>query len=305
MCQDICVEQSLPDLAALLPSWKLALKAERKTPGTVKNYTDGVSAFLKWCRSTETVPELTRTKVQSFISDMLDAGAEGTTARSRQLALKRFAFWLVEEGEMATDELAGLRPPRLDRKVVPALTDDELKRLIKACRGSSFKDRRDEALVRLMAETGLRASEVLAVQMGDVDLGNGLVTVRRGKGGKGRVVPISTQATAAMDRYMRGRRHHRLAGTAPLWVGAGGKTLGYYGLRVSLRDRAVAAGITGFHLHLLRHTFATRWLRAKGSESGLMAVAGWTTRDMIQRYTGASASERAAAEARGLNLGDL
>ena len=65
------------------------------------------------------------------------------------------------------------------------------------------------------------------------------------------------------------------------------------------------AGLNGFHPHLLRHTAASRWLAAGGSEGGLMAVAGWSTRDMIDRYTRATAAERAAAEARGLNLGDL
>jgi integrase/recombinase XerD len=55
----------------------------------------------------------------------------------------------------------------------------------------------------------------------------------------------------------------------------------------------------------MRHTAATRWLRAGGSEGGLMAVAGWSNRAMIDRYTGASAAERAAEEARGLGLGDL
>lgn len=55
----------------------------------------------------------------------------------------------------------------------------------------------------------------------------------------------------------------------------------------------------------MRHTYATRWLRAGGSEGGLMAVAGWSTRAMIDRYTAASASERAAAEARNLALGNL
>jgi integrase len=65
------------------------------------------------------------------------------------------------------------------------------------------------------------------------------------------------------------------------------------------------ADIKDFHLHLLRHTAASRWLAAGGSESGLMAMAGWSTRDMIDRYTKSTAAERAAAEARGLNLREL
>jgi integrase len=101
------------------------------------------------------------------------------------------------------------------------------------------------------------------------------------------------------------RRTHRLASTSALWLGDRGKELAYYGLRNTLQYRAETAGINDFHPHLMRHTAASRWLAAGGSEGGLMAVAGWSTRDMIDRYTRATSSERAAAEARGLGLGDL
>jgi integrase/recombinase XerD len=295
----------LPNLAALLPSWQLAMKAERKSPGTIKVYGDGVNKFLRWCAATGQPAELTRTTVQAFLADLLDDGAEANTAKSRDLALKRYAAWLVDEGELSSNPLVGMKPPKGDHKVVHALTDDQLKRLIAACQGKSLQDRRDEAIVRLMLETGVRASEVIGMHVSDVNVHDGLVTVRRGKGGNGRVAPFSVQTATAIDRYMRARRSHRLADTGALWVGGGGKGFGYYGLDKALKDRARTAGITGFHLHLMRHTAATRWLRAGGSEGGLMAVAGWSTRAMVDRYTGASAAERAAAEARNLGLGEL
>jgi integrase/recombinase XerD len=90
-----------------------------------------------------------------------------------------------------------------------------------------------------------------------------------------------------------------------LWLGAHSNGFAYFGLNDTLKDRAREAGIEGFHLHLLRHTFATRWKAARGSDDGLMAVAGWSNRSMIDRYAGAAAADRAAAEARTLNLGDL
>jgi integrase/recombinase XerD len=303
--QDTNMPSTLPDLAALLESWQLAMRAERKSPGTIKTYSDGVTGFLRWCDSNCTKPELTKLIVQRFIADLLDRGAEASTAHARHKALRRFAAWLVDEGELDVDPLLGSKAPRVDRKMVHALTDDQLKLLIKACQGKGLRDRRDEAIVRLMAETGMRAGEVIALTGADVDLHQGLVTVRRGKGGRGRVVPIGPQAAAAIDRYLRTRRAHRLADTGPLWLGGGGKTFGYHGLDGTLKERAETAGIDGFHLHLLRHTAATRWLRAGGSEGGLMAVAGWARREMIDRYTGASAAERAAAEARNLGLGEL
>jgi site-specific recombinase XerD len=297
--------ESLPDLAALLSSWQLALRSEHKSPRTLATYTEGVRGFLRWCADTGTTPELTKANVQTFTAALLEGGAEAATARTRHMALRRFAAWLADEGELDSNPLLDLKPPKLDAKVTEALTDDELKRLIKACSGKDLIDRRDEAIVRLMVETGLRAGEVIGMQLVDVDLTRGVATVRRGKGGKGRVVPFGPQTAAAIDRYIRTRRTHRLADTGPLWLGGGGQQFGYHGLNVTLKRRAQTARIDGFHLHLLRHTAATRWLRAGGSEAGLMAVAGWSNRDMIDRYTGASAAERAATEARGLGLGEL
>jgi integrase len=139
----------------------------------------------------------------------------------------------------------------------------------------------------------------------DVDVIAGTATIRKGKGGKGRVVPFGPQTGRAIDRYMRLRRTHRLADTPALWLGVRGKDFGYHGLYEALKRRAQAAGIADFHPHLSRHTAAQRWLSAGGSEGSLMTVAGWSRREMLDRYTRATAAERAAEEARRLNLGDL
>jgi len=294
-----------PALADLLGSWLLHLRAERKSPATLKVYGDGVRRFLAWAADTGTPPRLDRGTVAAFMAALLDAGAEPSTARSRHLALRRFTVWLVDEGELPADPLLSSRPPKLDQKVIPELTGDEVRRLLAACAGPAMWDRRDEALVRLMTETGMRAGEAVALKTADVDLRRGLVLVVRGKGGKGRFVPIGPQTVRAVDRYTRARRTHRLADSPALWLGDRGKTFTYDGLHATLKARAARAGIDGFHPHVLRHTFAGRWLAAGGSEGGLMAVAGWTSRDMIDRYSRATAADRAADEARGLGLGEL
>ncbi|MFG3718254.1 tyrosine-type recombinase/integrase [Streptomyces massasporeus] len=294
-----------PDIATLLDSWLLHLAAERKSAQTLKTYGDGVRAFLRWCETTDRAPVLDRSTVNAFVSALLDEGAEASTARSRQLAVRRFSAWLADEGEIDTDQLLNLKPPKLDHKVVPELDDDQLRALIKACKGNDLRDQRDEAIVRLMAETGARAGEVVGMSIVDIDLKRGAAVVRRGKGGMGRTVPVGPQAARALDRYIRARRTHRLAQTPALWLGDRGKGFSYDGLYVALRYRAELAGIPDFHPHVLRHTAAGRWLAAGGSEGGLMAVAGWSRRDMIDRYTRATSERRAADEARRLNLGDL
>lgn len=287
-------------------SWTRTLRAERKSSATVKSYSEGLTKYVRWCEENDTPAELNKATVQTFVADLLDHGQTPKTVTARLLAVRRFSAWLAEEGEQPSDPLVGLKQPKLDRKVVDALTDEQLQALLKACQGKGFTDKRDEAIVRLMAETGLRASELTGLRISDVDLNRGLAVIQRGKGGKGRVVPFGPQTTQALDRYIRARRPHRLADTGQLFLGADNwRPFAYAGLRYALVRRATKAGIQDFRPHKMRHTCATRWLRRGGSEGGLMAVAGWSSRAMMDRYTAASASERAAEEARGLGLGDL
>ncbi len=293
------------DLGALLPSWELALRAERKSPATVKSYGDGVRAFIEWCRVEGVPAVIDKPTLNGFTAGLLEAGREASTVRSRQLGVRRFSAWLAEEGEIAADPLLGVKAPKLDAKVIEPLSDDQIRALLKACAGNDMRERRDEALVRFMVETGARAGEVVALGLADVDLGAGTAIVRRGKGGKGRVVPFGPHTARAIDRYKRARASHRLAASAALWLGDRGKEFSYDALHKTLRERALRAGIVGFHPHLLRHTAAHRWLAAGGSEGGLMAIAGWSQPDMLMRYTRARAAERAANEARALGLGDL
>ncbi len=150
----------------------------------------------------------------------------------------------------------------------------------------------------------MRAGECAALDVDDININQGLATIRRGKGGKGRIVPFGAQTGQALDRYLRLRRRTAHADEAGLWVGPRG-VMGYKGLAQALAVRAEVAGLKGFHAHQLRHTMASRWLRARGSEGGLMSVAGWSDRTMLDRYARATAAERAAEEAQALRLGDL
>ncbi|MQA17726.1 MAG: tyrosine-type recombinase/integrase, partial [Pseudonocardiaceae bacterium] len=110
---------------------------------------------------------------------------------------------------------------------------------------------------------------------------------------------------AAIDRYLRARRREPRVETPMLWLGDRGLSFGYAGLAKQIKGRAAAARIDRFHLHMLRHTFAGRWLSSGGSEQGLMVTAGWSRREMIDRYSRATSERRAQEESRRLGLGDL
>jgi site-specific recombinase XerD len=293
------------DLAELLPSWELHLRAEHQAAETLRLRSFAARSYLAWCETHGYPADLDRPTVTAYIADLLDQGRAPATAYAYQSGLKQLSRWLADEGIRTPDPLLGLRPPRQDVPVVPVLSADQLKALVGACQGPGLLDRRDEAAIRLMAETGIRIGELAAMAVADVDLATGVAVVRRGKGGRGRVVPIGPVTGRAIDRYLRTRRQHGRGNEPALWVGGKGKGCGPRTLGRAMTRRAELAGISNFHPHILRHTAASRWLAAGGSEGGLMSVAGWSRRDMIDRYVQATRSELAADEARKLGLGDL
>ena len=301
------------ELLPLIPSWVIHLRAERKTDGTIKTYLDGARPYLDWCER-EDVDPLARPSLERWTAGLLDAGRSASTAKTRMQAVRHFVRWLADEGEIETNPFLQMRPPKVDQPIVPVLTEAQLAALIRACEPTrpdertglpSLRHRRDEAVVRLMIETGMRAGEVIGLELDDVDLAENVAVVRRGKGGKGRTVPFGPKAAKAIDRYLRVRRLHRLADDPRLWLGDRGRALAYNGLYWALGERAKAAGISDFHPHMLRHTSADRWLAKGGSETGAMAMHGWSSPEMLQRYGRANRERRAIDEARRLDLGDL
>lgn len=288
----------------LLESWIIHLRAERKSPGTLRAYRTGVEAYLDWCTA-EGLPEvLDRGQVRAWVTSLLDAGAAPGTANVRLSAVKIFGRWLVAEDELDVDPLAGIRPPKPDEDMIHPLTEPEIKALLATCKGTELRDKRDEAIVRFILETGVRAAECIGLTLADLDIAHGLAEIM-GKGRKGRRVSYGPQTGRALDRYLRVRRGHKLARTGVLWLGETGRGFGYGALWQMIRARGLRAGIEDLHPHRLRHTLATRWLEAGGSEGGLMAQAGWSQRKMIDHYSKATAANRSNEEAKRLGLGDV
>lgn len=301
------VKESENDLDSLTASWERTLRAQRKQPDTIRSYLTGVAALARWCESEGRPIELDKATMEDWTNALLDAGRKPATVIARQRGVRMFSRWLEAKGIIEASRIDQVRPPKLDEPVVPALTDKQLRALLATCKGSEFHNVRDRALILFMAETATRAAEVIAVDVADLNLEAGVAIIRRGKGGKGRIVPFSPQCAEALDDYLRIRRKHKLArsGSTNLWLGEANRGFGYQGLYHAIERRGHAAGLGDIHPHVLRHTGAVRWLDKGGSTTGLMAVAGWASVDMLRRYIRASEGNLAADEARRLNLGDL
>jgi len=300
------VADDLLDLDELLASWQVVLRAQRKSKETLRVYHAGVTAFLTFCTEQGLPRRLTKASVTSWLASVADS--EAATVRLRLTALKLFAKWLADEEGFDADPILAVKPPKLDQRSVPDLSENDVRRMLKACDGAELRDKRDKAMLVMLAETGLRAAELLALDVTDVDAEACTVHVVSGKGRKGRRVKFSPGCAAVLDRYCRGRRKAgQPTDSGPLWVSHRGGRLSYTGMVTTLKGRAKQAGVVGFHVHRLRHTAAVRWLKSGGTETGLMAHAGWTDNTMIGRYSRAASEQLAAAEfdRLGLGLGEL
>jgi integrase/recombinase XerC len=282
-------------LLVLNRSFRRTLEAENKSPRTIEAYTDAVRLLTTYCQA-EGNPllagELQRQHIQDFIADQL-ARWKPATAHNRYRGLHAFFKWAVAEGDLEASPMDGMKPPHLPEQPVEVVRAEHLARLLKACEGRDFTSRRDTAIILLLVDTGMRRAECVGMTLDDVDLDQRIVWVV-GKGRRPRALPIGRKTAQALDRYVRVREGHRLAHLPHLWVGRNGP-MTPSGVYQVVHDRARAAGLPAMHPHQLRHAFATTWLAEGGNENELMLVAGWKSRTMIDRYTKATAVERARA----------
>lgn len=255
-------------------------------------------------RAVHTPIAVTRQHVETFQVWIIETRS-AATALNKHKALQQFFKWLMlDEQEIEQSPMLRVRQPKTPKRLIPIIRDEDTKKILQTCQGKEFIQLRDEAIIRLLYNTGARLSEVANLRLDDVDLS--LDTVRyHGKGAKNRRVRIGPKTARAISRYLRARSSHRGFGLSELWLAVrGAQPLHANGIKLMLKRRGLRAGLDNVHAHRWRHTYAHEWKLAGGDTGDLMLLLGWTSEDMPRHYGASAAAERAQQVQARMGIGE-
>jgi site-specific recombinase XerD len=297
-------------------SWLRALKSQNKSDNTIRIYGNAINSFGRFLLDPDggyqpadldgtpgrpaptDLDEIHREHVEAYVAATIRRTSPAN-AHQHFRALKTFFNWLLDEEELDRSPMRTMKPPQVPEKEVPVIPEDDLRKLFKTCKGRTYSDRRDTAILTLFLDTGLRLSELTDRRVGDLDLDMMVLRVL-GKGDKWRTVPFGRTCASVLDRYLRAAAKHKgrpLEEDMWLWWGDQaahkGHRLTIWGVGQMLKRRCAEAGIDELHPHQFRHTFAHLWKVNGGNEDDLMRITGWRSRQMLSRYAASAGAERA------------
>lgn len=310
----VVTDASVGDLPAQIRSFERYLRLRNLAPHTIATYVKHARWFSTWVGPVDAA-QLTREHLEGYVAHLQATTAPSTVA-TRWRSLQQFFKWLVAEEEIEVSPMAKVARPKVPEVPVPVVGDADLAVLLKSVAGKGFEERRDNAILRLFLDCGVRLDEVgrLAVESVDFDVDQIVVW---GKGRRPRIIPFDEKTGQALERYLRERRRHGSAekifygddpddpreGNRPLWLGARG-WLTPSGVYQIVKRRSRDALGKHIHPHQLRHTAAHHHAAAGMSETDMMRIFGWRSSEMPKRYGSSAADERARDAKRRLGLGN-
>jgi integrase/recombinase XerC len=218
-----------------------------------------------------------RAALRRFLAS-LGVDVDAATVARHVSALQTFYGWLVDLALVEASPASGLRRPKIGQRLPRVATVEEVERIVEG-EGVSA---RDAALLELLYGAGLRVGEAAALDLDDVDLGEGMVHVRHGKGDRARRVPMGSAAASALAAWLATRPP---CDEPALFVNARGGRLTDRSMRRVLDHAARGAAVSGMHPHALRHSTATHMLDAGADLRAIQEQLGHQSLSTTQRYT--------------------
>ena len=278
----------------LTEDFLIYLRVEKNySPHTLSGYSHDLRDFYRFLGDTP-VRDVGKDSIRRFLGELGAAQFSRRTVARRMAALRTFFRFLLREGHLEKNPLAAVRNPKLEKKLPMVLDEDEIAKLLESPEDDRY-GRRDKAILETLYSTGMRVSEIVGLNVDQVDFIGGVCRVL-GKGSKERLCPIGSRALKSMRQYLEIRDLKKSAGPGPL---AGGRALFLNhsphreGTRLTARsicrlvNRYIEKTCRRAHIspHTLRHSFATHLLNRGADLRSVQELLGHENLSTTQIYT--------------------
>jgi len=288
-------------LSIAIDSFLTSCKAKNLSKNTIKFYRDYLTSFSKYAeaQSVMNLQDIDPNFIRDYflmLSDSHNPGGVHAAFRS----IRAFMNWIEKEEMMTSDwknPIKKVDAPKVPEKIMQPVPLEDVQSLVDTCKGSSFYDKRDKAIILLLLDTGSRAQEVCDLNLEDVDLSSGSVLIRQGKGRKPRYVYIDKTCSKALRGYLKTRANHA---NPALFVSKTMERLTYDGLRQIIQRRSKLAGLkTEPTLHNFRRQFALSMLNNQVDIFALQKLMGHQDIGILRRYLAQTTDDIRAAHSKG------
>jgi integrase/recombinase XerC len=260
-----------------------SLKTEKDiSPHTLRAYSKDLEEFLSF---TEKKPQdITHTDIRTYLASLHYKKLRKSSISRKLATIRSFFKYLHREGKVKKNPAKLVSSPRLQKTLPSFLTVDEAISLMSAPKGDSFQEERDKAILELLYSSGMRVSELTALDINDVDSKESLARVR-GKGKKERIIPVGSKAIEAIQGYLPERVLIKKKSPALFLNRRGGRLTQRSVRRIVDKYGRMIALKGSLSPHALRHTFATHLLHSGADLRSIQELLGHSSLSTTQKYT--------------------
>ncbi len=277
-----------PDAEQVLADYFTQLTVEKRaSPHTVQSYQRDIKQFVQYCteKAIQQWLDVTQSDVRGHIANRHRQGIASKSLQRELSAIRSFYNYQLKNGLVANNPAKPVRAPKQARRLPKILDVDQINGLLDAGTDSVLEIR-DLAMFELFYSSGLRLSELTALNLTDVDLSDQTLIVRLGKGGKSRLLPIGSKAISALQKWLAVRGNMAPVGEAAVFTSNRGSRLSQRSVEARLTLWCKKKGLDEHvYPHMLRHSFASHLLESSQDLRAVQDLLGHSNISTTQIYT--------------------
>lgn len=274
------------NLSFYISEFILDQRIRGNSEATISYYSTSLELFKRFVNDVN-VDQISLQLCKEYYLKLCDSDINSISAQSYIRALRAFLKWLYVNKYIQVNICESFKLPKATKKVIDVLTEDEINLIFSSIKGQKWVRIRNRLILALMLDSGLRLNEVITLTVGAVHLHERYIIVQQGKGNKQRIVPFGKFTASLLEDYFIATSFYIVR--EPLLIKEAASGNGWEpitgclikNLFTKLKKRT---GIKRLKPHLLRHTFATRYLENGGNIYSLQAILGHSSLEMVKRY---------------------